>query len=90
MLAKHPVILTTDGDCSVSTHWLQSFQEAFSNENVQLISGPVAFKNKSSIFSKLQSLEFAGLIGMGAASINLGFPHMCNGADSGCRRKAYH
>ncbi len=82
------IILTTDGDCRVGDKWIETIISIFSDET-QFVSGPVKFNSDESFFSKLQAIEFASLIGSGAALIGWGKPVMANGANMGFRRKAF-
>ncbi|MFY0606137.1 MAG: glycosyltransferase [Cyclobacteriaceae bacterium] len=86
--AKGDVILTTDGDCSVGKHWIQSFAEAFLDPAVCLVSGPVMMKAQN-WFQSMQALEFSGLIGIGAATLKSGNPTMCNGANLAYRKSDF-
>ena len=83
------VICTTDGDCQVPAGWLQRITAPFARPEVQLVSGPVAYLPALSLIAKLQAVEFAGLIGIGGASMALHRPNMCNGANLAFRREAY-
>jgi cellulose synthase/poly-beta-1,6-N-acetylglucosamine synthase-like glycosyltransferase len=49
---------------------------------------PVAFK-ASSLFEKIQSLEFAGLVAIGGAAIELKNPNMCSGANLIVEKQAF-
>ena len=81
------LIVTTDGDCRVGPHWLSAFADFYGQTGAQLISGPVTFTTNSTAFGALQTVEFASLIGAGAATLAMGLPTMCNGANL-CYRKA--
>jgi biofilm PGA synthesis N-glycosyltransferase PgaC len=87
-IAKGSIIVTTDADCSVPESWLQTIQDTFSDEQIKLAFGGVAIKQHS-FFSILQSIEFAGLIGSGAAAASFGKPTMCNGANLAYRRNVF-
>lgn len=82
------IILTTDADCVYSNNWLSSMLSNFDGET-GFISGPVEFLNKDGMFSKLQKLEFAGLVITGAGLIGIGKPTICNAANIAYRKKAY-
>lgn len=86
--AKSEIILTTDGDCKVPNTWVQTMLGSFQN-SIQFASGPVKFIKDGSLFNSLQSIEFASLIGSGAALIGWGKPVMANGANMAFRRKAF-
>jgi glycosyltransferase involved in cell wall biosynthesis len=83
------LIITTDGDCRVESGWLKAFADCYEKTNFKLISGPVTFHHSKSIFHKLQIVEFASLIGTGAASIYWNKPNMCNGANLAYEKKAF-
>ena len=53
------------------------------------ISGPVLLTGPNTFFQSLLGLEFAGLVGVGAACIGRGAPTMCNGANLAYRRAAF-
>lgn len=79
--SKGDVIVTTDADCLVPRNWLLIFQQYFESQDAQMVFGPVAFLNDDSFFNRLQQIEFSSLIGSGAATLRLGMPTMCNGAN---------
>ncbi|WP_026462794.1 glycosyltransferase [Adhaeribacter aquaticus] len=79
--ASGELLLFTDGDCRVQPNWLICFEYKYSTTQARFISGPVFFQEPVSLFEKLQVVEFAALIGVGAASIANKMPTMCNGAN---------
>lgn len=88
-LAKGKYIVTTDGDCRVQTQWLELYYRFYQRQQTQLISGAVTFAPARSGFEKMQVVEFASLIGSGAASLQVGFPNMCNGANLSYTKAAF-
>lgn len=82
------VILTTDGDCRMGPEWMEAMVSAF-QKNIQMVSGPVGFGNKRGLFHQMQVIEFASLIGSGAAMIGWEKPIMANGANLAFKRSAY-
>ncbi len=82
------IILTTDGDCRVPDTWIEAMVQSF-NAQTQLVSGPVKFINEANLFSQMQAIEFASLIGSGAALIGWNKPVMTNGANLGFRKSAF-
>jgi cellulose synthase/poly-beta-1,6-N-acetylglucosamine synthase-like glycosyltransferase len=78
--AKGDYILLTDGDVHMGKHWIQSYASRFSQKDVKFISGPVVMES-TNFLQDIQSIEFASLIGTGAAFIHYGIPVMCNGAN---------
>ena len=83
------VIVTTDGDCRVGPHWLSTIQQHFVRHQPLLASGPVTFTHERSLFERLQTIEFASLIGTGAACLHAGRPTMGNGANLAFHRTAF-
>lgn len=83
------IIIMTDGDCWFGKNWLKSMVSLFTQKQTMFVSGPVALIGDDSILSKVQSLEFASLIGSGAALIGLDYPIMCNGANLAFRKDAF-
>jgi cellulose synthase/poly-beta-1,6-N-acetylglucosamine synthase-like glycosyltransferase len=87
--SKGEIIVTTDGDCRVSPDWLDIIDQEFKDEQIEFIAGPVAFTGVSGLFGNLQRLEFSSLIGIGASSIQLGYPNICNGANLAFRKNSF-
>jgi len=79
-IARGEVILTTDADTRHGPGWLSSMAEVFSAPGIRMVLGPVRLGGES-MFQKLQSLEFMGVMGLTAGSAFRGAPLMCNGAN---------
>lgn len=79
--AQGELLVLTDGDCRVQPEWLALFELTYKTQGALFISGPVCFHNTHSLFERMQLVEFSSLIGIGGASIGLGKPNMCNGAN---------
>ncbi len=88
-LSKGDIIVTTDADCIHQNNWLKSLLSYFETDT-GFVSGPVDFIDDGKLFSKLQRLEFAGLIITGAGLIGNETPAICNAANLTYRKKAYH
>ncbi len=82
------IIVTTDADCIHSNNWLLSLLQCM-DEKTGFVSGPVEFDDGPSLFSKLQKLEFAGLVLTGAGLIGINKPAICNGANIAYRKKTF-
>lgn len=95
--AKGEVIICTDGDCEVGKDWLKSYANIFDFTKAKLVFGPMAFKkldglpNKSlaNLWYDFQQIEYASLIGSGAASWQARIPNMCNGGNIGYLKSAF-
>lgn len=87
--AKGEIVVVTDGDCRVPEGWLKTYARFFGVEKSQFVSGPVTYLRSSNFFEKLQEIEFASLVGSGAALLQAGFPGMCNAANMAFHKKAF-
>ncbi|QIL77612.1 glycosyltransferase [Hymenobacter sp. HDW8] len=89
-VARAPWVVCTDADCRVGPDWLGSYAALIQTDaSVKFVSGPVLLTGDNSLLSNLMGLEFAGLVGVGAATIGQGQPTMCNGANLAYRREAF-
>jgi len=86
--SKGEIIVTTDADCIHKKDWLKSLLK-FIDEGTGFVSGPVEFNSTSNLFSKMQRLEFAGLVITGAGLIGSGNPIICNAANIAYRKKVF-
>lgn len=82
------IIVTTDADCVHQENWLRSLINDFDSDT-SFISAPVELMDGSSLFSKIQKLEFEGLILTGAGLIGSEIPVICNGANIAYRRTVF-
>lgn len=80
-IASGKIIISTDGDCSVSPDWLVSIENRFIQNDAKLVSSLVTFKDEKTFWNAFQIIEFASLIGSGACAMYLKKPNMCNGAN---------
>jgi cellulose synthase/poly-beta-1,6-N-acetylglucosamine synthase-like glycosyltransferase len=86
--SKGEIIVTTDADCLHQKNWLKELLK-FMDDNTGFVSGPVKFNSNENLFSKMQELEFAGLVISGAGLIGSGNPIICNAANIAYRKKAF-
>lgn len=73
-------ICLTDADCTRGVNWLNAINESIQTRRAQLIYAPVFFSSNN-LFEQSQALEFMGLLGIGAAAIQLKNPNMCSAAN---------
>jgi biofilm PGA synthesis N-glycosyltransferase PgaC len=88
-LAQGKIILTTDADCRVSPNWIRAVNASFRDDSVKMTFGPVRISTDKMLFSSMQAIEFASLIGSGAATAAFGSPTMCNGANLAFRKETF-
>lgn len=86
--ARGELVVVTDGDCRLGPDWLETYARQFGAGSV-FISGPVTFTAEKNLFEKMQTIEFASLVGAGAVLLQTGNPGMCNAANMGFRASAY-
>ncbi|MES2778713.1 MAG: glycosyltransferase [Bacteroidota bacterium] len=73
-------IILTDADCVRGRNWLSTINSFIVHTQSKMIYAPVLFKAKT-LFEKLQSLEFAGLVAIGGAAIEIKNPNMCSASN---------
>ena len=89
-VSRGEIIVTTDADCELPVQWLKSINKQFQNQSINMLVGAVRSKSDATFFSKLQTTEFSSLIGSAAATLNLGFPTMCNGANLSFTKESFN
>ncbi|HCZ34801.1 MAG TPA: hypothetical protein DHV26_02620 [Cytophagales bacterium] len=86
--ATGEIILTTDADCELPQDWITDMVSSFES-NTQLVVGAVSLKTNTTLLSKLQTVEFASVMGTGLGMLGWGKPLMCNGASLAYRKSAF-
>lgn len=79
--AQFEWIVTTDADCIHPVEYLKTLDAHIEEHQPKFVSGPVSLEPASTAFQKMQSLEFKGLVGLGAAYLERDLPFLCNGAN---------
>lgn len=87
--AQYPYVILTDADCTRGLNWLTTINNFIDEKCSKLIYAPVEFKADNT-FEKIQSLEFAGLVGIGASAIQLKNPNMCSAANLIFEKKVFY
>ena len=85
--SKFDLIITSDADCWMGENWLKSYNDMF-DDTINMITGPVSIVGKG-LFGRLQQVEFAGLLGFGAVTLQKESPSMCSGANLAFRKEAF-
>lgn len=88
--ARGEIICTVDADCRVQPRWLAGMIAAY-DADTGLVAGLVAFDRgaERTLFHKMQTLEFAGLVFAGVGAVGNGYPIICNGSNLSYRRQAF-
>lgn len=88
--ATGDMILTTDADCIVPPQWTRMMAARLEETNATMVAGPVRMIPGNSFLSKFQSMDFAILQGITAASVHAGFHDMSSGANLGYLKSAFN
>lgn len=88
-ISKGEIIVTTDADCRVGKHWLESMSKIFTNVHVQLVAGPVLFGGQI-LAARLLNMEQLVLQSAAASSFRIGYPLFCSGANLAFRKSAFN
>ena len=88
-VATGEIIATTDGDCRVHEDWVTSVNDCFNLSQTDMAIGSVVVDETNNLFSKMQQLEFASLVGTAVSTLEIRFPMMCNGANLAYRKIAF-
>ncbi len=83
--ASGALVLTTDADCTVRPGWMRAMVGCF-DEGTAFVAGPVRFRPGGRLFTRMQALEFLGLVAFGGGGIGVGRPSICNSANVAYRR----
>lgn len=84
------LMICTDADCRMGTKWLSTVVAYYEKEKPVMISSPVTYFEETSLFERLQTLEFSYLIGIGASFIGNGRASTCNGANFAYRKDVFY
>jgi len=88
--AKGEIVATTDADCILPPEWLATINSAFQNDQINMAAGMVKVADDKKFFSRWQAMEFASVMGTGAAAFGFNKPFMCNGANLSFRKEVFH
>ncbi|HSF46538.1 MAG TPA: glycosyltransferase, partial [Chitinophagaceae bacterium] len=88
--ATGDIILTTDADCIVPPDWIHTMTGVMSETKALMVTGPVRMVPSHTLVSRFQSLDFAILQGITAASVHSGYHDMSSGANLGYQKKAFY
>jgi cellulose synthase/poly-beta-1,6-N-acetylglucosamine synthase-like glycosyltransferase len=86
--AAGSIVVTTDADCRVDPTWLKTLTQRFDDPSTMMVFGTVSIAG-STLFERMQSIEFSTLIGTGAATSAWNAPTMCNGANLAYRKRVF-
>jgi glycosyltransferase involved in cell wall biosynthesis len=88
--ASGALILTTDADCIVANTWVSTMVNTLQSQRAYMVTGPVKMMPGNQCLSMFQSLDFAILQGITAASVGSGIHDMSSGANLAYIKSFYH
>jgi cellulose synthase/poly-beta-1,6-N-acetylglucosamine synthase-like glycosyltransferase len=88
--ANGKLITTLDADCLPGKYWLQTISSIYESTGSKMIAGPVAIRDPKGWLASFQALELLSLVSSGAATISIGKPIMCNGANLTYEKVAFN
>lgn len=89
-LSTGDLMVATDADCRMGPQWLSSIVGYFEAGQPLMISSPVTYFEETTLFERMQTLEFCYLIGIGASFIGNGRASNCNGANLAYRKDTFY
>ena len=89
LAASGELIVTTDADCIPAEKWLESIVDFQTQYHADLIIAPVKLVPGTTLFTRIQQLEFATLVGSGMAAAGTDMPILCNAANMAFLKKAW-
>jgi cellulose synthase/poly-beta-1,6-N-acetylglucosamine synthase-like glycosyltransferase len=84
------LMVATDADCRMGPQWLSTIVGYFEAEGMLMISSPVTYFQETTLFERMQTLEFSFLIGIGASFIGNNRASTCNGANLAYRKDTFY
>ncbi|HRO45316.1 glycosyltransferase [Agriterribacter sp.] len=88
--ATGTLIVTTDADCTFHKNWISTIAAFHRHSKAVFIVSPVKIKPGHAPLSVFQSIDFAILQGITAASVHKKFHSMCNGANLAYEKAAFN
>ncbi|MFP4547004.1 MAG: glycosyltransferase [Fidelibacterota bacterium] len=87
--SRGDIILSTDADCVIPATWISAMVRNYT-EDVEMVIGFSEVIANSSVFQKLQTLDFMQLMAAAKGSLNLGFPWGGSGQNISFRKQAFY
>ncbi len=87
--ARHPWLVTTDGDCQMGPRWLRGLMDFQQQSQNCYLAAPVVMHSNGSFLENFQQMDFAVLQGVTAVSVHSRLHAMSNGANQAYTRQAF-
>ncbi len=88
--SRGELLLLTDADCRVAPTWIEIIVKYFEPDVAMALgASELRVDERSGLFERVQAFEFLTLVGLMAASANLGAPFGASGHNIALRRKVF-
>ena len=87
--ATSDFIVCADADCMPHKRWLETIAAFQSEQNCDLIICPVNLLDDGRFFTRLQIVDFIGMVASGAGAAGMGQPILCNGANLAFKKETW-
>lgn len=84
------LIVCTDADCTLPYSHLSDIAAFYEEHHADMILGGVKLAPATTLFQKLQAIEFSSLIASGAAAAFADTPFLCNGANLAFTKESWN
>lgn len=88
--SKNEWIITTDADCILPKHWLNSFDQYIQKTQASCIAAPVTYTATNTFLNRFQLLDFLSLQGATIGGFGIKKPFLCNGANFGYKKDLFN
>lgn len=89
-VSKYEWIITTDADCHLPKHWLESFDQYIQKTSAKCLVAPVTYNTGTGILENFQLLNVLSLQGATAGGFGIDRPFLCNGANLGYQKDLFY
>jgi cellulose synthase/poly-beta-1,6-N-acetylglucosamine synthase-like glycosyltransferase len=88
-MASGEIVITTDADCEVPPHWLETVIACKLEMQAVFIAGPVVIQTNRSLLQLFQAMDFMVLQGITGAGVYRQQLTMCNGANLAYEKRVF-
>ncbi|MBD0830880.1 glycosyltransferase family 2 protein [Aestuariibaculum sediminum] len=88
--AAYEWIITTDADCILPEHWLNTFDAFILKTNSECVVGPVNYIAQNNFLNTFQRLDFLSLQGVTIGAFGIKSPLLCNGANLAYKKTLFN
>lgn len=87
-ISKGDIIISTDGDCMVTTNWLSSINSYFTDD-IGMVIGHTNYKRPHNLLSGIDALDYLSHRALGIAFAGVGSAYTCTASNFAYRREIF-